>query len=73
MFKPKNANIEELGKKFSQHIQALENLLQNSVGVYIDYATARKVSKELNTLQKNGLVIFDIQRIREFICWKNQI
>jgi len=37
------------------------------------FATARKVSKELNGLQEKGLTIFDIQRIREFICWKSQI
>jgi len=37
------------------------------------FATARKVSKELNDLQTNGLLVYDIQKIREFICWVNQI
>jgi len=37
------------------------------------FATARKVSYELQTLKEKGLIIFDIKRIREFICWKKQI
>lgn len=37
------------------------------------FATTRKVSAELNSLQTKGLFIFDIQKIREFICWKSQI
>lgn len=37
------------------------------------FATARKVSAELNSLQTKGLFVFDIQKIREFICWKSQI
>lgn len=37
------------------------------------FATARKVATELNDLRKNGLFIFDIQKIREFICWKKEL
>jgi uncharacterized LabA/DUF88 family protein len=37
------------------------------------FATARKVATELNGLRKNGLFIFDIQKIRNFICWKKEI
>ncbi|MBU0998748.1 NYN domain-containing protein [Patescibacteria group bacterium] len=37
------------------------------------FATARKVSKELAALVPNGLMIFDIQKIRNFICWKREI
>lgn len=37
------------------------------------FATARKVAAELNDLRKNGLFIFDIQKIRNFICWKKEI
>ena len=37
------------------------------------FATARKVASELNDLTKKGLMIYDIQKIRNFICWKKQI
>ena len=38
------------------------------------FATAGKVSKELSCLSsENGLMIFDIQKIREFICWKKEL
>ncbi|MEK7447340.1 MAG: NYN domain-containing protein [Patescibacteria group bacterium] len=37
------------------------------------FATARRVAKELNGLQKDGLVIFDIQKIRDFVCWKKEL
>lgn len=37
------------------------------------FATARKVSKELSTLVAKGLMIFDIQKIRDFICWKKEL
>lgn len=37
------------------------------------FATARKVSAELNDLVAKGLLIFDIQKIRDFICWKREI
>jgi uncharacterized LabA/DUF88 family protein len=36
------------------------------------FATARRVSKELSELGKKGLLIFDIQKIREFICWNKE-
>ncbi len=37
------------------------------------FATARKVSKELSALTTRGLMIFDIQKIRDFICWKREL
>ncbi|MFA6375789.1 MAG: hypothetical protein WCX69_00100 [Candidatus Paceibacterota bacterium] len=37
------------------------------------FVTARRVSRELNELAKNGLVIFDIQKIKEFICWTKEM
>ena len=37
------------------------------------FATARKVSKELSALTTKGLMIFDIQKIRDFICWKREL
>ena len=37
------------------------------------FATARKVSSELNDLVARGLFVYDIQKIRNFICYKRQI
>lgn len=37
------------------------------------FATSRKVSKELSVLAIKGLMIFDIQKIRDFICWKKEL
>ena len=37
------------------------------------FGTARRVSKELSDLREKGLVIFEIQKIRNFICWKREI
>jgi uncharacterized LabA/DUF88 family protein len=37
------------------------------------FATARTVSSELNELKSKGLFIFDISKIRDFICWKREI
>lgn len=37
------------------------------------FATARRVSKELNSLTADGLIIVDIAKIRDFICWKREL
>ncbi|MDO8430692.1 MAG: NYN domain-containing protein [Candidatus Taylorbacteria bacterium] len=37
------------------------------------FATARRVATELNDLRTNGLAIFDIQKIKEFICYKKEM
>lgn len=37
------------------------------------FATARKVSRELSVLGGKGLLIFDIQKIQEFICWNREL
>ncbi len=37
------------------------------------FATVRKISAELSELRKDGLAIFDIQKIRNFICWNREI
>lgn len=37
------------------------------------FATARKVAVELNELKSYGLFIFEIQKIREFICWSKEM
>lgn len=37
------------------------------------FSSARLVSSELNDLKKEGLIIFDIRKIRDFICWKREL
>lgn len=37
------------------------------------FATAGKISRELGGLSSKGLLIFDIQKINDFICWYREI
>jgi len=37
------------------------------------FATTRRVSKELSAMASQGLIIFDIAKIRNYICWKKEI
>lgn len=56
----------------SDFADPISQLLKDGKRVYL-FATARKVASELNDLQKQGLMIYDIQKIRNFICWKREI
>ena len=56
----------------SDFADPIEQLLDDGKKVIL-FATARKVSTELNNLRIKGLTIFDIQKIRNFICWKKEI
>lgn len=56
----------------SDFASPIEQLLKDGKKVYL-FATSRRVASELNDLKKAGLVIFDIQKIRDFICWKKEI
>jgi uncharacterized LabA/DUF88 family protein len=37
------------------------------------FATSRRVATEINALKGMGLFIFDIQKIKDFICWNREI
>lgn len=37
------------------------------------FATVRRISRELSDLCEDGLVIFDIRKIRNFICWTREL
>lgn len=50
----------------------VSQLLKDGKRVYL-FATARKVATELGDLQGEGLDIYDIKKIKEFICWKKEI
>lgn len=56
----------------SDFADPVRKLLQAGKKVVL-FATARKVSRELSGLRDEGLIIFDIQKIREFICWKKEL
>ena len=56
----------------SDFADPINQLLDDGKKVIL-FATARKVASELNELKKKGLLIFDIQKIRNFICWKKEI
>jgi len=56
----------------SDFADPLEKLLKAGKKVVL-FATTRKVSKELSALREKGLIIFDVQKIRKFICWNREI
>ncbi|MCG2740781.1 MAG: NYN domain-containing protein [Syntrophaceae bacterium] len=56
----------------SDFADPIRQLLTDGKKVVI-FATARRVATELNELRESGLRIFDIQKIRDFICWKREI
>ncbi len=56
----------------SDFADPLNQLIEDGKKVYV-FATARKVASELNDLVKKGLFIYDIQKIRDFICWKREM
>jgi len=37
------------------------------------FSTVRRVAKELNDLRNNGLFIYEIQKIKNFICWGREM
>jgi len=67
-----NAEVFVLWSGDSDFADPVKKLLEAGRKVVI-FSTARKVSKELSDLREKGLVIFDIQKIRNFICWKREI
>lgn len=56
----------------SDFADPIKQLLADGRSVVL-FATVRRVASELNDLRKHGLFIFDIQKIRNFICWVREI
>ena len=56
----------------SDFADPIRHLLKNDRRVSI-FATVRKIASELNELRKIGLHIFDIRKIRDFICWPKEM
>jgi len=67
-----NAQIFVLWSGDSDFADPIEKLISAGKKVIL-FATARKVSKELSGLREKGLIIFDIQKIKDFICWNREI
>lgn len=56
----------------SDFYDPLNQLLDDGKSVVI-IGTVRRVASELNKLKSKGLFVFEVQKIRNFICWKKQI
>lgn len=56
----------------SDFVDPLRQLIEDGKKVCV-FATARRVAAEIGYLVKHGLLIYDIQKIRNFICWKKEI
>lgn len=56
----------------SDFAEPIQHLLDGGKKVIL-FATSSKVSKELNSLRERGLLIFDIRKIRNFICWSKEL
>jgi len=56
----------------SDFADPIKKLLGAGKKVFL-FATARKVARELSALTNEGLIIFDIQKINTFICWKDEL
>ena len=67
-----NAETFALWSGDSDFADPVEKLMGAGKKVVL-FATVRKVSKELSALSEKGLMIFDIQKIRDFICWKKEL
>ncbi len=56
----------------SDFASSADQLLKDGKKVYV-FATARKVATELSDLVPKGLFIYDIQKIKNFICWNKEM
>ena len=56
----------------SDFADPLNQLIDDGKKVFV-FATARRIAAEFGELVKKGLFIYDIQKIRDFICWKREI
>ena len=56
----------------SDFVDPLRQHMDDGMKVAV-FATARRVAAEFGELAKRGLFIYDIQKIRNFICWKKEM
>lgn len=67
-----NADTFVLWSGDSDFVEPLSYLLENGKKAIV-FATSGYVSSEFNVLRASGLFIFDIKKIKNFICWKREI
>ena len=57
----------------SDFVPTIERILEKGKKVII-IGAAREVAREISTLaRQKKIVIFDVKKIKEFICWLKQI
>lgn len=56
----------------SDFSEPLAHLLEHGKKVIL-FATSKRISTELNALREKGLLIFDIRKIKNFICWRREL
>jgi uncharacterized LabA/DUF88 family protein len=67
-----NAGVFVLWSGDSDFADTTKRILEAGNKIVV-FGTARKVSKELSDLREKGLTIFEIQKIRNFVCWNREI
>jgi len=56
----------------SDFADTIKTLLSDKKNVVL-FATAGRISSELNDLVSKGLFVFDVRDLRDFICWKKEL
>lgn len=65
-------DVYSLWSADSDFADPVSDLLRAGKKVVV-FGTSGLVSRELNQLRKDGLQIFDVKKIREFICWSREL
>jgi uncharacterized LabA/DUF88 family protein len=67
-----NADTYVLWSGDSDFADPIEKLLHAGKKVVL-FGTSRRISRELNALREEGLIVFDIKKIRDFVCWSREV
>ncbi|MEK7185420.1 MAG: NYN domain-containing protein [Patescibacteria group bacterium] len=67
-----NADTFVLWSGDSDFANPIQQLLSANKRVAL-FATAGRISKELNSLRPTGLIIFDIRDLEKFVCWNREL
>lgn len=67
-----NADTFILWSGDSDFVEPLSYLLEKGKRAII-FATSSKICSEFHNLRSAGLIIFDIRKIRDFVCWKKEM
>jgi uncharacterized LabA/DUF88 family protein len=66
------SKVYSLWSADSDFADPVANLLANGNKVVV-FGTSGLISRELNMLRKDGLEIFDVKKIKEYICWAKEL